>query len=384
MRAAVIGLAVVALGAAACVGRGGGGPRAATTEPLAGRAVARLLLGDLALLPAAAVGVAAAPLASPHVHGAGSGAAPTLPAGRSYSIGTASRGYLVGARALPRGDPALRPRPSALRKDAIYGTDELVGALTWAAHRVASRWPGSVVYAGDLSLRHGGPIAGHASHRSGRDADVAFFMRDDAGRMADSPRMLPVGADGVCRWDRGLRFDVARNWAFVEALVRDPKVQLQYVFVANHLRALLLAHARARGVDAEVLRHAAAVLRQPRDSSIHEEHFHVRLYCALEERVAGCVDYGVFHRWTDRYDEALARRVAEVLPLLRAGAPAEARYAITRIVRLRVTAAVEHIEPLTRAADPSVAALARDAVAFLRGERTPPRWAFLTEEDPGD
>ncbi len=370
---------VAAMGWGGCTGDGVAHD---ARRSLAGRAVARLVLGDLALLPAAAVGAAGAPPAP--LPGPGFGDEPALPAGRSYSIGTASRGYLVGGRALPRDDPALRPRPSAVRKDAIYGTDELVEALTWAAHRVASRWPGSVVYAGDLSLRHGGPIAGHASHRSGRDADVTFFMRDDAGRMADSPRMLPVGPDGVCRWDRALRFDVARNWAFVEALVRDPKVQLQYVFVANHLRALLLDYARAQGVDAQVLRHAAAVLRQPRDSSIHQEHFHVRLYCALEERVEGCVDYGVLHPWTDRYEEALARRVAEVLPLLRTGAPREVRYAITRIVRLRVTAAVEHIEPLTHAADPSVAALARDAVAFLRGERTPPRWAFLTEEDPGD
>ena len=379
--------------AASGCARGGAETGASTArEQIAGLGVARIVLGDLALLPAAALAGAVAPSPSARgasrvaafVAGGGVGEEPTLPGGRSYSIGTASRGYLVGGRALPRDDPALRPRPSAVHKDAIYGTDELVGALTWAAHRVASRWPGSVVYAGDLSLRRGGTIAGHASHRSGRDADVTFFARDDAGRMADSPRMLPMGADGVCRWDRSLRFDVARNWALVEALVRDPKVQLQYIFVANHLRSLLLAHARATGVDAEVLRHAAAVLRQPRDSSIHEEHFHVRLYCALEERVEGCVDYGVVHPWTDRYQEALSRRVAEVLPLLRAGAPREARYAITRIVRLRVTAAAEHIEPLTHAADPAVATLARDAVAFLRGENTPPRWSFLTEEDPGD
>ena len=76
--------------------------------------------------------------------------------------------------------------------------------------------------------------------------------------------------------------------------------------------------------------------------------------------------------------------MGEVLPFLTSGGPGEIAYAITRIVRLRVRAAVEHLEPLTIYPDPEVARLASDAVAFLEGRRTPPAWSHLTEEDPGE
>ena len=105
---------------------------------------------------------------------------------------------------------------------------------------------------------------------------------------------------------------------------------------------------------------------------------------ALEERVEGCLDTGPTHPWVDRFEAALAERVAEVLPFLRGDAPEEIRYAVTRVVRLRVAAAVPHVEPLIAHPDPGISALARDAVAFLRGERTPPEWAHLGYEEAGD
>ena len=129
---------------------------------------------------------------------------------------------------------------------------------------------------------------------------------------------------------------------------------------------------------------AEAVLAQPRDSSAHLDHFHVRLYCALEERVEGCVDYGPVRPWVDTFDQALAERVTEVLPFLRLGRPAEVRYAVTRIVRLNARFATGHLEPLLDHPDLAVRALADDALAFLRGDRTPPAWAHLAEADPGD
>lgn len=305
-----------------------------------------------------------------------------LAADRSYSIGTASRGYLVQGRKLPETD-WLKPRPTSLRRKATWGTDEMIGALDRAAKSVAERWPGSVLYAGDLSAEGGGDIRGHASHNSGRDVDLCFYYRDPAGRIADEERMWPIRSDGTGAGGER-RFDVPRNWALVEALLRDPHVQVQWLFVASHLQDLLLAHAEAIGADEEVVRRAKKVLKQPGDSSRHAEHFHVRFYCALAERVQGCVDYGPVWDWVDTYEKALARRITEVLPFLKVRSAEENRYAITRLVRLRAVAAVPHLEPLMDSPDPSIRALAADAVAFLRGERTPPAWAHLTEEDPGE
>lgn len=307
-----------------------------------------------------------------------------LAGGRSYSIGTASRGYLVGGRALPTGvgSGPLAARPISVRRKAVHGTDELVGALERAAASVASRWPGSVLYAGDLSGERGGDLPGHASHNSGRDADLAFYLRDIGGRIADSSGFARVGADGLTAG--GATFDAPRNWELVAALLRDPNVQLQWIFLARHLKDRLLAHARETEASAELITRAERVVRQPRDSSPHAGHFHVRVYCALEERVEGCLDYGATHEWIDTYDAALAERVGHVLPFLRRGSRDELTYAITRLVRLRVRAAADHVAPLIEHADPHVAALAEDAVGFLRGERTPPRWAHLREEDPGE
>lgn len=305
-----------------------------------------------------------------------------LPGHRSYSIGTPSRGYLIRGARLPVGEGPLRARPISLRRGAVHGTEELVLSLERAAERVAERWPGSVLWAGDLSAATGGDLPGHASHASGRDADLAFYLRDAAGRAADGPELPRV--DGGGRAPDQRQFDVARNWALVAALLRDPRIQVQWLFVAHHIEALLLAEAERGGEDPELVQRAATVLRQPRDSSPHAEHFHLRLYCALEERVEGCLDTGPTHPWVDRFEAALAERVAEVLPFLRGAAPDEIRYAVTRVVRLRVAAAAPHVEPLIAHPDPDISALARDAVAFLRGERTPPEWAHLGYEEAGD
>ncbi|MGM0574615.1 MAG: penicillin-insensitive murein endopeptidase [Myxococcota bacterium] len=302
---------------------------------------------------------------------------------RSYSVGTTSRGRLVQGRPLPVDHPSLRRRPISVERSAIWGTGELVAALERAARRVATRWPGSLLFAGDLSARRGGDIPGHASHNSGRDADLAFYLRDRAGRRADGPGFPSIGRDGATA-DGERRFDEARNWALVEALLRDPHVQVQWIFVASWLEDRLLAHARQVGAEETVVDRATAVLKQPGDSSAHAEHFHVRLYCALEERVEGCLDAGPVHAWVDTHEEALLERVRQVLPFLRSGAREEVRYAVTRIVRLRARVALPHLEPLVDDEDPEIAALADDAVAFLRGERTPPAWAHLAPEDVGE
>jgi len=371
---------------------GGGACDAPTpaAEPVSARAFALSSLDDeeLALLPRALLD---RPIQPPTAPTPATSAIPEwdrpflkgLDSKRSYSVGTASRGYLVNAVEMPRDLPYLRPRPTAIRKDALWGTQEMVGLVIRVAKKVADVWPGSELWAGDFSSRHGGDLTNHASHNSGRDVDLAFYMRDRAGRMADSARMLPIAASGRARWTE-LDFDVPRNWALVEAMVRDPNVQVQYIFIAKHLEALLVAHAKRTGVDPAVVERVATVLREPVHAANHEDHYHVRLYCALHERVEGCVNYGVTHTWADHYDKAISERVGEALPFLRTGGPREIRYAVTRIVRLRARGASEHLEPLLKHRDETVRALAEDAIAFLDGRRTPPRWSHLTEEDPGE
>jgi murein endopeptidase len=281
---------------------------------------------------------------------------------------------------LPVDHPSLVPRPVSLRRGAVHGTRDLIGVLERVAVSVARGWPGSQLFAGDVSAEDGGDIPHHVSHNSGRDVDLAFYMRGAGGRMEDRPAFLKIAADGRAA-SGPVAFDVPRNWALVEGLVRDPHVQVQWIFVAQHLKDRLIAHGAQLGADATVLDRARRVLLQPRGAAPHDDHFHVRIYCEEHERLQGCLNNGSVHRWVDAHDDALAERIGHVLSFLESPSREEITYAITQIVRVRARQAAPHIEPLQRHRDAEVAQLAADAYGFLTGARTPPQWAHLTEED---
>jgi penicillin-insensitive murein endopeptidase len=149
----------------------------------------------------------------------------------------------------------------------------LVSLLVRAAERVERLYPGSVLLVGDLSSQDGGYLPGHASHRNGRDADVAFYYSDAHGNRVRSERLLPVRSSGSA--PLGLRFDDARNWALVEALVSDARVQT--IFVAASLERRLIDYARRQGSRREIVARADAALRQPSHGRPHDDHFHVRI-----------------------------------------------------------------------------------------------------------
>jgi len=302
--------------------------------------------------------------------------------GRSYSIGTASRGYLVGGAPLPTDHDALKVRPVSIERRAIHGTHAVIEALQRAATVVTRRWPGSELYAGDISAKQGGDIRHHASHNSGRDADLAFYLRDQRGGISDGPDMNVLGRHG--QTEAGLIFDDARNWELVAAILQNPNVEVQWFFVANHLRKRMLTFAKRVGADPRLIERASITMRQPGDSSPHADHFHVRFFCGLEERLRGCVDTGVRHGWVDSYAAEIEIQMSQIVALLRGGGDDEKRYVIKRIGQLALASGARHLEPLTKDPDDSIRVMALDTVAFLRGERTPPAWAHLTDEDVGE
>lgn len=351
-----------------CWALGCGAPDA-TRPPRSGRALASAAWAPMKLLPAASV----APL-PPRDAPAFERAAPAI---RALSIGTTGRGALLDGIALQASD-ALALRPISVQRGAIYGASGLVGMLTRAAERVAREHPGSVLWAGDLSLAEGGPLAPHASHTSGRDVDLAFYVtRADAP--ADGPEMRYVAPDGrVAGTD--LRFDAARNWALVRALLEDPQVVPQWIFCASHVRALLLSEAQRAGADPLLVAKAERVLAQPGDSSPHDDHFHVRVYCGLAERLQGCLDAPPWHPWAPRWEAELARWAEALAPFLATPSEPETREAIERIVRMNATGALPDLKRLA-AGDSSLAPLAADAVDFLEGRRTPDAWRRWRAED---
>jgi hypothetical protein len=147
------------------------------------------------------------------------------------------------------------------------------------------------------------------------------------------------------------------------------------------VRALILAHARAVAEPGLVAR-AERVLVQPSDSSPHADHFHLRVYCGLTERLQGCLDAPPFHAWAPNYDAELARWLEAFLPFLTKPSEPETREAIERIVRMNANAALPWLDQLARQPlAPELARLVDDARDFLSGRRTPSAWRRWRPDD---
>ncbi len=212
--------------------------------------------------------------------------------GRSVSIGDTSHGRLVHARELAESD-SLAILPKQRERGLRFGTDELVGLLEFAGKRLRAE-TGRRLWVGNLGKPEGGDIVWSVSHNAGRDADVAFCYLDAKGRPVDPGDLVAVGRGGASK-DGTLTFDAAGTWRVIRALVEYEEAPLQFVFVAEHLKKRLLAHARSMGEPARVVERAAAVLRQPAGAAAHDDHLHVRLHCSERDAAGGCLDAGLVH-----------------------------------------------------------------------------------------
>lgn len=222
----------------------------------------------------------------------------------STSIGGPNDGRVEGAAALPEAGPGFQSNPRRPNATAIYGTVELLQALVRAAAAVDEALPGSTLFINDVGLEQGGPIARHGSHRAGRDVDVLFYLLDREG----APRE-PVGAFLDVR-GRGydfkdladpsddvlVRLDAPRTWRFVQALLEGPFADdVQRIFVAEHLRTLLLAEAERARAPRALRERFADITCQP--GYPHDDHLHIRFHCTPEDMAAGCEDSGPVYPW---------------------------------------------------------------------------------------
>lgn len=205
------------------------------------------------------------------------------------SVGLPHHGVVTGAVALPRKGPGY----VLFRNDDVrYGVPALVSTVAYAAAEVAKARPGSpALVVGDLGQEHGGPTERHRSHRSGRDADLLYFVTTPEGVPVRSPGFIRFGADGLAELEgkkKYLRLDVARTWLLVKALLTAPDADVQWLFVSRPIEGLLTEHARALGEDPELVWYAETVMQQPSDSAVHDDHIHLRIACSPDDAVAGC------------------------------------------------------------------------------------------------
>lgn len=193
------------------------------------------------------------------------------PAAPTQSIGAPNRGRLAHGIPLPEGD-AWQLRDMRRR---AFGSRTTVESLVQAFTVFEQEYPGTPpIRVGELSAARGGRAHPHKSHRTGRDVDIGYVLRNPP-------------AEG---WRRASArdFDTERNWALIRALVETGKVQ--QIFVSAGLIKLLEAHA-AKELTREELAvyfwddaegpHQRPVLKHQNG---HRDHMHVRFDCEPENR----------------------------------------------------------------------------------------------------
>lgn len=226
-----------------------------------------------------------------------------LATGNSTSLGHPNDGSIDGAVALPLKGRGIEFNPRRDKK-ARFGTVELVNALIRSAAKVQEKYPGAVLTVNDIGYEKGGPIARHASHRNGRDVDVLFYALDKDGKPRHSVG-APLDPTG---WgtdykdladpsdDVPVQIDVARTWAFIEALMLDDDGKhIQRIFLVEHVRTMLLDYAKKHGGDKNAMQRFGERSCQP--GAPHDDHFHFRFFCTAEDIKAGCVDSFPMYPW---------------------------------------------------------------------------------------
>jgi penicillin-insensitive murein endopeptidase len=197
----------------------------------------------------------------------------------SLTVGYPNAGFQLRAKKLKNSE-FLQVKDSS--KDNIFAHPALVLMLERSAREVAHVEPGSRLMVGDLSRRDGGPLSGHASHQSGRDADVGFYLRDAAGRPVVRDHFTPFDPNGKSRFEAGVYFDDYRNWLLLRSWVTDNRAGLVHIFVSTGLRWRLIEYGRKDPRFARYVPDVELLLKQPAGRSVHDDHFHVRIACPDE------------------------------------------------------------------------------------------------------
>ncbi len=209
----------------------------------------------------------------------------------SMSVGTVTAGYLVDAAEVPVQGEYHRVLDKVVPRQTRYTTDDMRDLLLCAAERVAKEHKGAILQLGNLSRPGGGPLPWSVSHHNGRDADLAFYVRDSKNKLALTDRLYHFDARGKASdAPESLTFDPEANWSLVAALLECKGPELQHLFVAEWLKQKMLAVAVKKKADKKLLARANALLHQPKKTLAHNDHLHLRIGCDRGDFSEGCVN----------------------------------------------------------------------------------------------
>lgn len=221
----------------------------------------------------------------------------------AFSIGTTRDGYMVNGRSLPQPSLLIRQLPVPYERGLTYGTQDLIRFLVDTGRAMEKKYPGTIMYMGNMGAREGGDISYSVSHNSGRDADIAYYLLDDRGKFAHPQHLHKINRMMRSREAGAVyTFDIEKNTTLVELLLTHPKIDIQFIFLAKHLRSAIRKEFVTRGASEELLARFDAVVQI---QAAHNDHFHIRIYCSDADICAGCVDKSLIHEW---HEDPLPKR----------------------------------------------------------------------------
>ncbi len=232
----------------------------------------------------------------------------------SFSIGDTRDGYLINGQPLPAPSLLLRQLPVQYERGIAYGTPNLITILVDTARTMQKKYPGTIMYLGNMGKREGGDIPYSVSHNSGRDADIAFYLKDENGKFANPRNMYKMSAHLQARSPDGVyTFDLEKNTTLVETLLTHPKIHVQFIFLAKHLRTAIQRELVRREASEELLARFEETVQV---QAAHNDHFHIRIYCSNEDICAGCFDKSIIHEWQEdplpKRDKCISKHVATI------------------------------------------------------------------------
>ena len=181
------------------------------------------------------------------------------------SLGTISVGFADNGRLINAVQMAQDPAWVLQRPDLAWGTEETVEALATAFRAVHARFPDSApARLSHIGAKDGGYLRPHRSHQSGRDADIAFFYKNDR----------PVYG----HVHREKLIDPRRNWALIKTLITQTDVQV--ILVDRGIQRVLRNYALESGEDRQWIDRLffAGKSSIVQHAKKHRDHFHVRFY----------------------------------------------------------------------------------------------------------
>ncbi|MGB0592554.1 MAG: penicillin-insensitive murein endopeptidase [Myxococcota bacterium] len=284
----------------------------------------------------------------------------------TLSHGRTNDGELVNARRIRMRGAGYAFFDHIKERETHFGTYEMKRFIERSGIRFRKEHRWAAIGIGNVSVEEGGKTRWHASHQSGRDIDIAMFGKDKRGRHVN-PRNF-TKYNSALESPSGLTFDVPRNTDLIRVLLTDPEYQVQWIFAARWLKRRIIANAKKRGFDPLLVTKMEKVMKQPGDSAPHDDHFHLRLYCAVEDRLHGCIERGPVWDWVDLGDAVFEAQVDNLERILEMP---QTSYRLKAMERLRIIRAHSAVPALLQQLDYSsgkVRRTALDVIASFRAQ----------------